>query len=399
MRKTIIAVASLCACLVGNAFADETPIRADAPDRHVVVKGDTLWGIAGKFLKDPWRWPDIWKLNQEEIKNPHRIYPGDVVLLDRANGSLKLLSSEKYGTVKVSPTARVEQLEKNAIPLISPADIGPFLSQPLVVEADGLENAPRIVAQEEKRVVIGAGSRAYVAGLPATGGKQWQIFRPGKALIDPDNGQTLGYEAIYLGEAVVVRDGNPATIEITKAVQEINRDDRLVASSKAELSNIQPHAAATMPRGRVVSAYAGVAESGRGSIITLNRGSKHGLDTGSVVALYRLGEDVPLPQTKDKDKASTMRNITLDKCLKPGAKVSFGEPYDPALWGPCPENVATGPKSFNETYTPNEKANTVRLPDERYGLALVFRTFDKVSYALVVQTSQSVHVADVIDKP
>lgn len=395
MRKTIIAVACFCAWIGNSVFADDTGIKEDAPDRHVVVKGDTLWGISGKFLKDPWRWPDVWKLNQDEIKNPHRIYPGDVVLLDRANGSLKVLQGRQV--VKLSPGMRATQLEPQAIPAISPADIGPFLSQPLVIEAGGLDNAPRIVAQEERRVVIGAGSRAYASGVPANGSRQWQIFRPGKALIDPETNQVLGHEAIYLGEARVIKSGEPTTIEITKAVQEINRDDRLVQPANIELSNITPHAPAQLKPGRIVSAYGAVAESGRGSIITINRGQRDGIENGHVVALYRLGDIVPLPAAKD-EKKNPMRFITAGKCLKPGAKISYGEPYDPSVWGPCPEDMA-GPKSFGEPYDPDPKANTVTLPNERYGLALVFRTFDKVSYALVMQSSLSVHVADVIQKP
>lgn len=347
MRNIIIALLSLCTLFAVPAFADEAvPVKQDAPDRYVVVKGDTLWGISGKFLKQPWRWPEIWKLNKEEIKNPHWIYPGDVVVLDRTTGSLRLIKNEKYqgrNFVKLSPQIRVEPDQHEAIPVISPADIGPFLSQPLVVEKDGLENAPQIIANEENRVVIGAGNRAYVEGLKPDGPKQWHIFHPGKALIDPDTKKVLGYEAVYLGDARVLKFGDPSTIEVIKAVQEILRGDRLVAATNVELANFVPHAPERAVHARIISAYGGVAETGRNSIVALNRGAKDGLDAGAVLALMRAGETA--------------------------------------------------------TYQADDKTRRVTLPEERYGLILVFRTFDHVSYALVMQSTLSVHVGDAAENP
>ena len=346
MRNIIIALLSTFTLFSASVFADELQLKADAPDRYVVVKGDTLWAISGKFLKSPWRWPEIWRLNKEEIKNPHWIYPGDVVLLDRRTGSLRLVKGEKYqgrDFVKLSPHVRVEQTERAAIPIISPADIGPFLSQPLVIEKDGLDGAPRIVANEEGHVVIGAGSRAYVIGLTPGGPKQWHIFRPGKALVDPETKKVLGYEAIYLGDARVLKYGETSTIEVVKTTQEVLRDDRLVAVTNVELANFVPHAPESAVRGLVISTYGGVAEAGPDSIITLNRGAKDGLEIGHVLALSRTGE------------------------------------------------VAA--------YRSEDKNRTIKLPEERYGLALVFRVFDHVSYALVMQSTLSVHVSDAVETP
>ncbi|MEK6662351.1 MAG: LysM peptidoglycan-binding domain-containing protein [Pseudomonadota bacterium] len=401
MLKTIIALLSSCVFFSGAVFAEEAAqVKEDAPDRYVVVKGDTLWAISGKFLKDPWRWPEIWKLNKEEIKNPHLIYPGDVVVLDRANGELRLVKNAKYqgrDFEKRSPQTRVEPSDRAAIPVISPADIGPFLSQPLVIEKDGLESAPRILANEENRVVIGSGNRAYVEGLKEGGPKQWHIFRPGKALIDPDTQAILGYEAIYLGDARVLKYGEAATIEIIKSVQEILRDDRLVAATNVELANIVPHAPSKDLRGRIISSYGGVAESGRGSIVSLNRGAKDGLETGHVLALYRFGKVITLP--KD-NKPEPSFNFNRSKCLREGAKVSFNEAYDSdKAYGPCPDGAMA--KSFGAPYTisTEEAARKLKLPEERYGLVLVFRTFEKVSYALVMQSSLSVQVNDVVERP
>ena len=400
MLKTIIALLSSCVLFSGVVFAQEAAqVKEDAPDRYVVVKGDTLWAISGKFLKDPWRWPDIWKLNKDEIKNPHLIYPGDVVVLDRVNGQLRLVKNEKYqgrGFEKRSPQTRIESTDQKAIPVISPADIGPFLSQPLVIEKDGMENAPRILASEENRVAIGAGNRAYVDKLVEGGPKQWHIFRPGKALIDPDTQAILGYEAIYLGDARVLKYGETSTIEIIKSVQEILRDDRLVAATNVDLANIVPRAPGPI-RGRIMSAYGGVSETGRGSIVTLNRGARDGLETGHVLAINRFGKEVTLPK---EDKSSPSFNFNRSKCLREGAKVSFNEPYDSnKAYGPCPDGDLK--KRFDTPYamSTDEEARKLKLPEERYGLALVFRTFDKVSYALVMQSSLAVHINDVVEKP
>ena len=346
MRNIIIALLSSYMLFTTSVMADELQIKEDAPDRYVVVKGDTLWAISGRFLKSPWRWPEIWRLNKEEIKNPHRIYPGDVVLLDRATGTLRLSKNEKFrgrDFEKRVPQTRVEASEHQAIPVISPADIGPFLSQPLVIEKDGLEKAPRIIANEENRVVIGAGNRAYVTGLSADGPKQWHVFRPGKALIDPDTKAVLGYEAAYLGDARVLKFGDPSTVEIIKSAQEILRDDRLVAATNIDLANFVPHAPTSALRGRIIAAYGGVAEVARGSIITLNIGAKQGLESGHVLALLRAGV------------------------------------------------VAA--------YRSGDEKRAVKLPEERNGLALVFRVFENVSYALVMQSELSVQINDVVVTP
>ena len=408
MRKTIIALLSSCVLISGAVFAEDAPlvtaqIMTDAPDRYVVVKGDTLWGISGKFLKQPWRWPEIWQLNKEEIKNPNLIYPGDVVVLDRVSGRLRLVKNAKYqgregrSFEKRSPEIRIEATDRVAIPIISPSDIGPFLSQPLVIEKDGLESAPRILASEENRVAIGAGSRAYVNGLKEGGPKQWHLFRPGKALVDPDTKAILGYEAIYLGDARVLKYGETSTIEVIKSVQEILRDDRLVAATSVELANMVPRAPSTDIRGRIMSSYGGVAESGRGSIVSINRGTRDGVETGHVLAISRFGKLVTLP--KD-NKPEPSFNFNRSKCLRDGAKVTFSEPYNAdKAYGSCPDGDV--PKSFGAPYTlsTDEEARLLQLPEERYGLLLIFRTFEKVSYALVMQSSLSVHVNDVVEKP
>jgi LysM domain-containing protein len=352
----IISLILISSLLSAPALADE-PIRLqdNPPDRYVVVKGDTLWGISGRFLKDPWQWPQIWGMNREQVKNPHLIYPGDVIVLDlsRQTPSLRLMRGEPVGggvvggreTVKLSPQVRAEPRGRAPIPTIPASAIGPFLSQPLVIEAGGLDNAPRIVATEGQRVVLGAGDRAYAYKLPTDQGLNWQIYRTGKTLIDPETREVLGYEAIYLGEATVIkfeeRLDTASPIEITKSALEINTGDRLVKATEVPLDNYVPHAPEKLIKARVISAYGGLTEAGQDAIVTLNKGTRDGIERGHVLALYK---------------------------RSPPAKNQKGEVI-------------------------------LRIPDERYGLLMVFRTFQKVSYALVMQITRPVHVLDVAQTP
>lgn len=344
MKKPILALILLFG-LSSIAAATEIALQDNPPDHYVVVKGDTLWGIAGKFLKEPWRWPEIWKMNKAQIKNPHWIYPGDMIVLDNVNGSPELRLVKGQEAIKLSPRVRAEPTEASAIPSIPTTEIGPFLSKPLVIAQGELDKAPYIIGTEENRVVIGAGNTAYVQAIPQGGPLHWQIYRQGKALVDPDTGEILGHEAVYLGDAKVKRYGDPASVDILRSVQEILIGDRMVEAREDSISAYAPHAPEKMVNGRIVSAYGGVAEVGSGSIVTLNRGRRDGLEIGHVLALYRHGLSV---RPDESDKVS-------------------------------PE--------------------TVKLPDERYGLVFVFRVFDKLSYALVMQTTRPVQLEDDVRTP
>lgn len=344
MKKPILALILIFG-LSSLSAATEIALQDRHPDRYIVVKGDTLWGIAGKFLKQPWRWPEIWKMNKQQIKNPHWIYPGDMIVLDMSSGSPELRLVKGLETIKLSPRVRVEPAETGAIPSIPLAAIGPFLSKPLVIAEGELEKAPYIIGTEESRVILGAGNSAYAQSIMEGGALNWHIYRPGKALVDPDSNETLGYEAVYLGDARITRFGAPATINITKSTQEINIGDRLVEMKEDATSAYVPHAPEKAILGRIVSAYGGVAEVGRGSIVTLNKGGQDGLEIGHVLALYRHG-----------------------RSIAPGA------------------NDDTSPE-------------TVKLPDERYGLVFVFRVFEKLAYALVMQSERPVQILDDVRTP
>ncbi|MFH1605547.1 MAG: LysM peptidoglycan-binding domain-containing protein [Pseudomonadota bacterium] len=243
MHKSIIAAVLAVTLASASVMAQQQSaivLQDNAPDRYVVVQGDTLWSIAGKFLKDPWRWPEMWKLNQEQIKNPHWIYPGDVIVLERAAAQPVLRLGD---AVKLSPRVRSEDTSRQAIPSIPPKVIEPFLSRPLVIEPNGLDKAPRIIAAQADRVYLGAGDVAYVGGIQnAKLDSLWQIYRPGKPLVDPETQKTLGYEAVFLGDARVTRTGDPATVRIFAAQREIGKGDRLVAAGPLTLNSYAPHA-------------------------------------------------------------------------------------------------------------------------------------------------------------
>ncbi|HTN92955.1 MAG TPA: LysM peptidoglycan-binding domain-containing protein [Gallionella sp.] len=363
MRKIISLICLLLPALSLSAESDQPSdilvnIRSDAPDRHIVVKGDTLWDISGKFFKDPWKWPQIWGFNKDTIKDPHWIYPGDVIFLDRRSGTLRLgqpgaeggggTAASGAGEAAVGEAGNIERLHPKALESRSPHDaipsipasvIAPFLEQPLVIEQDALEDAPELIGAREARQVLGNNDTAFVTGLPSDKGSHWQIYRPGKTFIDPDTGEKLGIEAIYLGNAEVTHFADISTIAITRSVQEIYAGDRMVLPSPEAVNAYLPRAPETKISAIVISIYGGVSQGGQDSVITLNKGARDGLEMGHVLALYHKGENV---------------------------------------------------RFQGDNYT---------LPDERYGLAFVFRVFDKVSYALVMQTRIPVQLLDHANTP
>jgi len=349
-RKSITTLAFVLIGLVSAgayAQAPKTPLamKPDAPDRYVVVRGDTLWSIAQRYTDSPWRWSELWAQNKDEIKNPHRIYPGNVIVLDRARGQLALASD----TVKLSPKVRAETTAQAAIPSIPPSIIEPFLTRPLVIEADGLDNAPTIVAAEESRMILETGNRAFVRGMGASKETAWTLYRRGGPLVDPDSKATLGYEAIYLGAATVVRAGDPAVIQLAAVTQEVSVGDKLLPAGKPDVPTYAPRAPSVPVHGRIISLYgrdSRLGEYGNQTVISINVGKSQGIEVGHVVALHR-----------------------------PGATVAD----------------ASNSKSSS--------SSTLTLPDERYGVAIVFRVFDRISYALVMNVSKPVFKLDLVQNP
>jgi nucleoid-associated protein YgaU len=386
MNKLIISLIILCSWTLAASAATTAELADGAPDRYIVVQGDTLWSIAKRFLKDPWKWNDLWKTNQEQIRNPNRIYPGDVLVLDKSAEEmrLKLLRAE---TVKVLPQIRATQLELEAVPAIPTADIEPFLSKPLVIARNQLADAPRIVRTQESRVVLGAGDLAYANGLTKEKGLYWQIFRPGEPLIDPTNNETLGYVAVYLGEAKITKLGDISTIEIVTFAQEIYAGDYLQPSPREiSLDGYAPHPPAKKIDASIIALYNQLYETGPNAIITLNRGARDGLEAGHVLAIYR-NLNAPTFTLRESTLWGRTGLMYSDKNPNTNYQIEpLGDRNSP-LWG----RVGPAGAQFK-----NDKTNlpSVVLPDERYGLMLVFRVFDRTSYALVLNASRPVNVLD-----
>jgi hypothetical protein len=357
----------------GVALSDLAP---QAPDSYTVKSGDTLWGISGMFLKSPWRWPELWGMNREDIRNPHRIYPGQQLFLEKSNGRATLSTRRGSGsgsgngggqpgnTVRISPHTRSSSLADLALPTLSTQSIEPFLAEPLIVDALEFAMAPRIVATQEGRVLLSRGDRAYASGNYAKGGTgktlsdekgqpfNFRVFRNATPLKDPTTQAILGFEAQYVGQAELVRGESstesqekvPATIDIVGTKEEIRVGDRLIPEPPRELRNYVPHAPSEAMSGQIVSVYgSAVALVGSNQIVVINRGQRDGLERGHVLAILQDGERL-------LDKTDSAR-------------------------------------------TP------MKLPNERNGLLMVFRTFDSLSYALTLQVTHGVKVGDRFTNP
>lgn len=391
MRKSIISLILLCCSITPAVAASTDDLAEGAPDRYVVVPGDTLWSISSRFLKSPWKWNELWKLNQEQIPKPNRIMPGDVLVLDRGYNEtrLRLLKAD---TTKLVPGPVESAIEREPIPAIPTADIEPFLSQPLVIVQNQLADAPRIVRTQENRVALGAGGIAYGKGVTKELGRYWQIFRPGAPMFDPQTGESLGQEATYLGEATVTKFGEVSTLEIVKSQLEIYAGDYLLPAPRETLfSSYAPHAPAQKINAQIIAAYGSLFETGGNGIVALSKGAKDGIEIGHVLAIYRnlnastnALRESPLwgrtgPTGSDNSKGSSYVNEPL---------VTRNAP----LWG------RIGPMGFKYK---NDKTNLppTTLPDERYGLLMVFRVFDRASYALIMDAERPVNLLDLATNP
>ncbi len=382
---TLLVISCLSFSINAGTNGDTIQLQKNAPERHLVVKGDTLWGISGKFLKDPWLWPKVWRMNREQIKNPHLIYPGDVVVLDTSSGSpqLKLMRE----TVTLEPGIVVEPLEAEAIQTISPSVITPFLSQPLLIESNQLDSSPRIISGPDNRVILSPGTRVYINEIKEGAGTHWNIYRPGEQLIDPDSREVLGTEAIYLGDVDIARYGMPATGDIVRAKEEIFTKDRLVMSHDEFQSSFVPRAPDTEINGRIMRIYGGVAEAGPNTVVSINRGKNDGLEEGHVLAIKRYGKVIIDPEYKDEKSNQVTPE---EKDLKElNFDVSTGEDGKKIV------NFERDVKQTNVVLKPGQ----IKLPDERVGLLMVFRTFDKVSYGLIMSSSDAVYTLDAVQTP
>jgi len=312
------------------------------PDRYVVVKGDTLWDISAMFLKDPWYWPEIWYVNPQ-IANPHLIYPGDMISLVYVDGQPRLIL-ERGGAARLSPRVREAPLT-DAILAIPYDKIKGFLSKPAVLDKDTAENAPYILTDRFGHLAHGAGTEVYARGEDFGAKSVYSIMRIGDELRDPDTGKVLGYEGIYVGDGTVVREGDPATLLLNASKQEALNGDKLLPSEHSFPLYFTPHSPSEDVEGTIISVFDGVSIIGAYQIVTLNRGTDHGLEPGHVLAVHQAGRI-------EKDRYA-------------------------GRWFP-------------------EK---VQLPEENAGLLMVFRTFDEISYGLIVRATSDIHVLDTVRNP
>jgi LysM domain len=377
MKTGIISLLLVISSFAVPAASRAQDIKADAPDRYTVQRGDTLWGISGRYLTTPWNWPRLWGMNRDQVRNPHRIYPGDVLVLDRATGRLSVAERPEA----MSPRIRTEDIVQ-AVPTIPPSAIEAFTSRPMVIGENDLDSAPHIMATEESRVVVGAGNIAYVKGLVKDKGENWHIYRRGDKLVDPDSGATLGYLGLYLGDAVVRQFGDVSRIEITKSTQEIYTGDRLVPiSTEAPVFSYVPRAPNGAVKGRVMSLNDNLFETGRYSVVSLSRGAKDGLESGHVLALYR---------SPTASRYSLRTSAILGRTGPTGN--DGRRPYLEEELNVRNSPMYSKPKPINE-------ADIASIPAERYGLVMVFRTFERASFALVMQASLPVAIDDVFTTP
>lgn len=382
MNRHIIAPLLLC-CLASIARADDIALKENHPDRHVVVKGDTLWDISAKFLKDPWRWPQLWNMNRDQIRNPHLIYPGDVVVLDTSNGEarLKLLRE----TITLEPGTRIEPLQKQPIPTIAPSVIAPFLSQPLVIEPDGMASSPSIVGTQEERLIMAPGTKIYANHIEEGAKLNWQVFRPGKDLVDPDSKELLGVEAIYLGDAKLTRIGDPSTLEVLKAKEDIYKGDKLIQAPDKLLTSFTPRTPEGDIQGKIISALGGNAELGPNNIVAINRGSEDGLEEGHVLAIHSQGARSKVQTPKKRESVSEGPTAYFNLERDEDGQLARDEE------GRIQVRVGNSADSGTST--------TIQLPDERVGLVMIFRTFERVSYGLIMKAERPVHVLDKVQIP
>ncbi len=333
--------------------ADAAPVvNPTAPKHYTVKRGDTLWGIASMFLRDPWLWPEVWIINPQ-VPNPHLIYPGDTLALAYGADGRPQVSLEQAGTVRLDPRLRSSALD-SAIPTVPYAAIAAFLSRPTLLTSDQIKHAPYVLAFRNMHQVAGSGNEVYIRNLTADENSRFSVIHVGDQLRDPDDGAVLGYLGVYTATALVQRPGNPAKALLIDPARETLQGDRLLTEGQQEPANFVLTAPAGDVHGHILAVVNGTDLIGQYNVVAINRGSRHGLAPGTVLAVDAAG------------------GTTLD--LYSGGK-----------------NIG------DSTYT--SFARKVPLPDERAGTALVFKVFDRVSYALILGASDAIHVGDVVRNP
>ncbi|SDW78247.1 LysM peptidoglycan-binding domain-containing protein [Marinobacter mobilis] len=339
MRKLLYALAASLLLLTSWAQAAGPDLRTDHPERYTVVKGDTLWDISSRFLNNPWYWPEIWHVNPQ-VANPHLIYPGDLLALVYIDGQARVTKVGSNDVVRLSPSIRSEPID-SPIPAIPLDVIGSFLSDTRIVSVEELEGAPYVLEGEGGRIITGAGDRIYARGeKPA---EHVGVFRRSKSFVDPDTGEFLGLEARAIARgAVSAENGEVLTVELTNSNEEVRIADRLLVSEDRRINTtFIPSSPDGDINGEMISVEGGVNNIGQYNVVAINRGEREGLEAGNVLAVYKAGNVVRDPVTNE----------------------------------------------------------TIKLPDERAGLLMVFQTYEKMSYGVVLQALRPLALGDRVQNP
>ncbi len=355
-RQDATAEPSEPAIVAEAAPAPEKQIRVKAahPRQYTVKKGDTLWEISNLFLQDPWYWPEIWQKNTQ-IQNPHLIFPGDVLTLVYVNGQPQILVNETQHkeiqqtngglpVKKLSPSVRSSALQAS-IPSIPGDAIRQFLSKPRVVTKEQLEAAPRIIGSDEEHLILGSGHRVYIRGEIDKERVRFSVFNPGDELIDPESGEILGYEAKYAGDVHITAYDDPASGDLTFTEREVLIGDRLLPEDRSKLDNLYfPHVPDRDINGQIISLYDALFGVAQYQIVVINKGERDGMEVGHLLATFTQGA------------------VVRDR-------------YD------------------------KRRSKPVKLPNERSGLVMIFKTFDRVSYALTLESKRVIHNLDYVHTP
>jgi hypothetical protein len=333
-----------------GAVRESIPLAPNAPDSYVVKKGDTLWGISKVFLRDPWFWPEIWQVNPQ-IQNPHLIYPGDMLRLVFIDGQPKIVL-QRGDSLKVSPRVRSQPFEQ-AVTTIPYETVAAFMSKPSVLDQDQIKRAPYVLATRDLHVIMSDGDTLYARGFvnPAELGGRYNIVRVGDALRDPEDNKILGYDGIYTGSGHVTRGGDPATLIMTDSARETEAGDKLFAGGVDVPLDFIPSPPKVQTNGRIISVSNGVTVIGQYEVVVVNRGASDGLIPGNVLAIFDSG---PFVEDTDKKGFFALRGLTTKK---------------------------------------------VQLPSERTGTFMVFKTFEHMSYGLVMEATNMIRVNDKIQNP
>ena len=346
--------------------ADAIQVKANYPQQYIVKKGDTLWDITAKFLQDPWYWPEIWQRNPQ-VANPHLIYPGDILTLIYVNGKPQIQvnkadevirtetakkSDAGLNVVKLSPNIHRQSLDE-AIPIIPNDAIRQFITRPRVVTKDEWDQAPYIVGSDDAHLILGANNKIYVRGELDKERVRYSVFRKGNELRDPENDDLLGYEIIYAGDARINSFGSPSAGELITTNREVLIGDRLMSVDKSSIDRVYyPRLPKTDVSGQVISLFDAISSIAKYQVGVINIGTEHGLEVGHILATYQKGE------------------LARDRFLST-KKVARGE----------------------------EHKLMVQLPDERSGLMMIFKTFDQVSYGLILESTRVIRKYDTVKQP